>query len=670
MTKIKLPQKLIALFIILISISTHSVFAQIKVGHIYYSIINDGEVSVTYCQGKNYKGDIVIPETIVYKKKTYKVTKISSYAFKKSDITSITLPNTITSIGDEAFYECGELQAIHISDLKAWCNINFDGLEANPLRYETHLYLNKKEIKDNLVLPEGITHIRHSAFKNFRIKSVTIPNSVKTIECDAFFNSTITSLNIGFNVTEIENCAFCNCFSLKEIKGLHNGIKIGERAIPDKVLKKCKLSFDYYANCRIIPAIKSWQKKQEFETSDQYMARVTKENQDKKVQELMEEAIKAYTKEHKITATLGAYDADNQLYKVQTNYGDKYVKVPLSSASSFKNNFSNAKFDANYYVDNGDLFISDLTVVVNNNSYETEKAAVHSSVTAYNFTLPTMEMPYQQNIKQPSLTSTTEQTDFSIDQNIPSNTTDNKNTFAVIIGNEKYLNVAHVPYANNDARVFSEYCKKTLGLPSKNVRIYENATYGMMLAAISDIKQITAAYNGNINVIFYYAGHGIPNESTKDAFLLPVDAEAQQTEACYAVSKLYRELGSMGAKNIFVFMDACFSGAQRGEGMLASARGVALKVNADKPQGNMVVFSAASGDETAFPYREKGHGLFTYYLLKKLRESKGNCTLGELGEFIQTNVRQQSVVINRKSQTPTIVPATSLLDSWRNIKLR
>ena len=82
--------------------------------------------------------------------------------------------------------------------------------------------------------------------------------------------------------------------------------------------------------------------------------------------------------------------------------------------------------------------------------------------------------------------------------------------------------------------------------------------------------------------------------------------------------------------------------------MLASARGVALKAKGDVPQGNMVVFSAASGDETAYPYKEKGHGLFTYFLLKKLQESKGDCTLGELGEYIQTNVRQQSVVINRR----------------------
>ena len=207
-------------------------------------------------------------------------------------------------------------------------------------------------------------------------------------------------------------------------------------------------------------------------------------------------------------------------------------------------------------------------------------------------------------------------------------------------------------------------------MPEKNVRTYGNATYAGFVQAINDIKKIAEAYNGDLSVVFYYAGHGIPNEATKDAYLLPVDADGKQMDVCYSVGKLYKELGALKAKNVVVFMDACFSGAQRGEGMLASARGVALKAKAETPQGNMVVFSAASGDETAYPYKEKGHGLFTYFLLKKLQESKGDCTLGELGEYIQTNVRQQSVVVNRKSQTPTVISSTSLGDSWKNLKLK
>ena len=184
------------------------------------------------------------------------------------------------------------------------------------------------------------------------------------------------------------------------------------------------------------------------------------------------------------------------------------------------------------------------------------------------------------------------------------------------------------------------------------------------------IKQIAEAYNGDMQLIVYYAGHGVPNEKSKEAYLLPVDADGRQTEICYPLSRFYQELGSLNSKNVTVFLDACFSGSQRGEGMLASARGVVIKPKIDNLQGNVVVFSAATGSETAYPYEEKGHGLFTYFLLKKLHDTKGDCTLKELSEYIKTNVRQQSVVINRKSQTPTIVPSPSLMSSWETLKLK
>jgi len=133
---------------------------------------------------------------------------------------------------------------------------------------------------------------------------------------------------------------------------------------------------------------------------------------------------------------------------------------------------------------------------------------------------------------------------------------------------------------------------------------------------------------------------------------------------------LYQTLGKLPARNITVFMDACFSGSQRSGDMMASARGVAIKAQPGAPTGNMVVFSAAQGDETAYPYHEKGHGMFTYFLLKKLQETKGDVTLGELESYIETNVKQQSIVVNRKSQTPVVTPSATIRDRWGGLKLK
>ena len=84
----------------------------------------------------------------------------------------------------------------------------------------------------------------------------------------------------------------------------------------------------------------------------------------------------------------------------------------------------------------------------------------------------------------------------------------------------------------------------------------------------------------------------------------------------------------------------------------------------------MVVFSAASGEQTAYPYKSKEHGLFTYYLLNKLEKEKGDVTLGELAKYIVTEVGKTSIIENKKSQTPTVGHSASLANMWQDLKLK
>ena len=258
-----------------------------------------------------------------------------------------------------------------------------------------------------------------------------------------------------------------------------------------------------------------------------------------------------------------------------------------------------------------------------------------------------------------------------VDKNIPKNpANNNRNTFAVIIANEDYTQVQPVEFAANDGQTFAKYCTQTLGIPEKRVFTHINATYGEILDAMQKLKALGEAYNGDMNVIFYYAGHGIPDESTKDAYLLPVDANGRSSAACYSLKKLIEELGSLGARTTTVFIDACFSGAKRDKGMIIAARGVAIKPKDFEPQGNVVVFSATKDDETAMPYRNKNHGLFTYYLLKKLQDTKGAVTVGELSDYVTDRVRKASVEVNGKAQTPTVRSSVALSDSWCTWRLK
>jgi len=256
-----------------------------------------------------------------------------------------------------------------------------------------------------------------------------------------------------------------------------------------------------------------------------------------------------------------------------------------------------------------------------------------------------------------------------VDRNIPVTNAKNPNTFVLIIANEHYQQVASVPYALNDGNIFKEYCIKTLGVSEKHLHYIPDATINHIKAQVNWLANITETWD-DPQVIVYYAGHGIPDEASKTAYLLPIDGSGTDVSTGYKLDDLYTTLGNMPASRITVFMDACFSGSKREEGMLASARGVALKAKSGVPQGNMVVFSAAQGDETAYPNREQQHGLFTYYLLKKLQETEGNVELKELGDYVTKQVSQQSLLLNSKKQTPCVTPSATVGTEWQSWKLK
>ena len=217
--------------------------------------------------------------------------------------------------------------------------------------------------------------------------------------------------------------------------------------------------------------------------------------------------------------------------------------------------------------------------------------------------------------------------------------------------------------------VRSEYCIKTLGIPEKQVKYLPNATGNKIKAQVNWLQNICEVFE-DAQIIFYYAGHGIPDEKSRTSYLLPVDGIGNDVTTAYKLDDLYTALGTIPAKNVIVFMDACFSGSKRENGMLASARGIAIKAKSGMPQGNMVVFSAAQGDETAYPNDKEKHGMFTYFLLKKLQDTEGNVTLQELGDYITKNVSQQSILLNDKPQTPCVTPSTILGEDWKSWSLK
>jgi len=251
-----------------------------------------------------------------------------------------------------------------------------------------------------------------------------------------------------------------------------------------------------------------------------------------------------------------------------------------------------------------------------------------------------------------------------IDINIPSINYLNTNTFVVLIGNENYQNEISVKYAINDATILNEYFIKTMGVPSEQVHLIIDASYGKILREIEWMKDIAKVFNGEAKLVFYYAGHGMPDEKTKGAYILPIDGEASTTVTAIKLDDIYSALNKYPTKQTTVILDACFSGVTR-DGMLATGRGVRIIPKKSIPKGNLVVFSAVSSLESAHPYESKTHGLFSYYFMKKIQETKGDVTYGELSDYIKKEVGRRSV-INGEAQTPSVNVSMKISESWQD----
>ena len=263
-----------------------------------------------------------------------------------------------------------------------------------------------------------------------------------------------------------------------------------------------------------------------------------------------------------------------------------------------------------------------------------------------------------------------------VDKDIPQNSIKYPKRYALIIGNEDYSSrqtglsaEVNVAFAINDAITFKEYAINTFGIEEQNCFLLTNATAGEMSQKIELISQILSRLGENGELIFYYAGHGFPDEKTKIPYLIPVDVSATNLQTAIKLTDIYNKFSQTKAKRISIFLDACFTGGGRDQGLIA-ARGVKRIPKQDIISGNMVVFTATSEEQSALPYKEKQHGIFTYFLLKKLQESKGEVTYGEIEKYLKEIISLESLKINNKAQDPKVNVSSDAQNIWSTWKIK
>jgi hypothetical protein len=182
------------------SLIIHAVTVEID-GIAYNINLKTGLTEVTSNAFHPYSGDIVIPETIVYDGIKYTVTSIGGGAFSQRNITSITFPNSITSIGPSAFSYCNVLDSVVIPER---------------VTIIPDMAFASSESLRHVILPEGVTLIDNSAFNScYGLDSLIIPNTVETIEDWAFAGcKNLSYVKMPQQLKKVGQGAFGNCQSM------------------------------------------------------------------------------------------------------------------------------------------------------------------------------------------------------------------------------------------------------------------------------------------------------------------------------------------------------------------------------------------------------------------------------------------------------------------------
>ena len=227
------------------------------------------------------------------------------------------------------------------------------------------------------------------------------------------------------------------------------------------------------------------------------------------------------------------------------------------------------------------------------------------------------------------------------------------NDLAIIIGIEGYQNIPKSDFSKSDAGIVKDYLK-ALGFAERNIELItdERATFSGITKSIE--AWLPNRVKPDSRVFVYYSGHGAPDPQTGEAYLVPYDGDPNYLSVTgYPLKRLYDNLGKLQVAEVIVVLDSCFSGAGGRSVLAKGARPLVMMTTSIALPQNMAVLSATQGSQISTSSSEKGHGVFTYYFLKALKDGKK--TVAEIYEYIKPQVEDEAKQLNVQ-QSPSISP--------------
>jgi len=237
------------------------------------------------------------------------------------------------------------------------------------------------------------------------------------------------------------------------------------------------------------------------------------------------------------------------------------------------------------------------------------------------------------------------------------------NAYAIVIGIEEYRqNLPKAEFAANDAQIVTEYLTKVLGYPEENVITLLNDRASNVDLVKYFEKWLANNVESNGSIFIYFSGHGAPDPKTGGAYIVPYDGDPSFiAETGYPLIRLYEALGRLPAKEIIVVLDSCFSGAGGRSVIAKGARPLVMNISGNLALSkNVTVLSASSGEQISSTYDEKGHGLFTYFMLKGIKNedvvrSDGSIKMDDLFGYIKPQVERIARKQYNNEQTPQLI---------------